>query len=163
MNIIKKEKRKQKFTDEQEISFDLENFLKDVGHQSIDNFRNMKDLILMFLDRKGIDVITRIKEQELDKICNMLHHTHKISVLRNYYIKRYEKDTSEYVPELDFKFSKFELCSGEKYVLQNLSLRLSLDGKSREELQTIISALVKTELEFKKAEAEGTKSESDDI
>lgn len=106
---------------------------------------DIEGIIKKFLNRPDIDMITRIRDTELDKICNMLHHTHKISVLK---IKRLSE-----IKLVDIKNNedvKKNLCTGEIFVLQNLFLRLSLDSKSREELVNMFVSIIRTEIEMAK-------------
>lgn len=116
---------------------------------------DIKSILDRFLNRQDIDLITRIKENELDRICNMLHHTHKISLLKVRRLAVYED-----IKTIDDNYIKNNMCTGEIYVLQNLSLRLSLDSQSREELVNIFVSVIKTELEnIIKTKSEDSKKE----
>jgi len=120
----------------------LEELQKQLNIKKSSAVSDIKEVINAFLNRQDIDMITRIRDTELDKICNMLHHTHGISIILN----------NAFISELGTKYKKEiyipVICSGERYVLQNLSLRLSLNSESRKELENVFISLIKNELDM---------------
>jgi len=111
-----------------------------ISGQRSSTITDIRNIIDSLLNRSDIDMISRIKDIELDKICNMLHHSHQLSLMMN---KDFKIDPNKH---------EILMCSAEKYVLQNLSLRLSLDSQSRKEFVDIFISLIKTELSLRKSE-----------
>ena len=126
---------------EQENILDIED-IKSQFNNKFGSIADIKLLLEKYLERKNIDLISRIRDVELDKICNLLHHSHLISIKMNIAILGSKKFSE--VLEKDIKLS-----SGELYGIRNLSLRLSLDSSSRKEIENILVSLIKKEMERK--------------
>lgn len=111
--------------------------------QMSNSFFNMDKTIKDLLDTGKIEKITRIRETELDDIAVMFYfgirHTAILNLLSN------PKSKNVYYANIDY--NKLEISSILDYVLINLSMRLSHDSKSRIEIENMITALVKNEVE----------------
>lgn len=113
--------------------YDIQDIIENVQRRGLTT-SDIKLILTRMFDRNNIDMTTRVRDVELDNICNMLHHGHQLTLMM-------QDDTG---------FTKlFEL---EAYVLQNLSLRLSLDSRSRDEIVAIFTQMVKEESAAKKIE-----------
>ena len=129
---------------ESETTMELEE-LKSLVGSKFGSIADIKVLLQEYLERKNIDLISRIRDVELDKICSMLYHTHNISLKMSLLVNANRDKTKE-------KDLKIIMCSGENYVLQNLYLRLSLNSQSRIEIENILVSLIKKEMEQKESE-----------
>jgi len=99
---------------------------------------DIKELLDNFLRKQDIDRITRIRDIELDNIARLFFFGIRHTALLN------KNNTFSYI---EFEYKNLEISNILEFVLINLGLRLSLNSKSREELQNIISSLVRVELE----------------
>jgi hypothetical protein len=99
---------------------------------------DIKHILIGLLSRNKIDMLSKINEYELDKICSMLHHSHQQSVLMNYRLKLKGKDRI--------------MISPHRYVLQNLCLRLSVDGHTWTHFTQIFTGLINRDVMHKEEE-----------
>lgn len=105
-------------------------------------FIDIKKVLKTLLPKeKQLDVMTRVRDVELDKISTALYHAHNISILQTKRLSKPRKDETgkEYIPPL--------MSHPELFILQNLSLRLSLDSQSRDELVKTFIAHIAREME----------------
>lgn len=118
---------------------DFDNLLNNIKENTGKN--DIYNVINKYLDRKNIDLTTRLNYNELDKICLALFFGYKLSVGLN--LEKLKNNTS-------INFIKDEndiiISDLQSYVLMNLGLRLSLDGKSRDELNNLFISLISNEL-----------------
>lgn len=89
---------------------------------------SMHKIIDTLFDKSKLEMITRIRDIELDKLARMLYFGKKLSEHKN------------------------KISNLEKFVKLHLALRLSLDSKSREEIAEIFTSLIKTNVELEKKE-----------
>lgn len=142
--------------------YQLQDLKDKLGIREKSGVSDIKEIIHRFLDRENIDLISRIDRNELDKICNMLHHSHQISLKWNKaLLEKYKSENNqEKIKELT---ENSIMCSGELYVLQNLGLRLSLGSESRKELENVFISLIKTELDIMKNAKEDTSQKKPEV
>lgn len=106
---------------------------------------DIKHILIGLLSRNKIDMLSKINEYELDKICNMLHHSHQQSVLMCY--------------RLNLKGKERRMISPHRYVLQNLSLRLSVDGHTWNHFTQIFTGLINRDVMHKEEELKQLKNQ----
>jgi len=123
-------------TNNEVISYEqLQDF--SLKNDKVDTVSDIKQIIAALLDRKKLDMITSVKETEIDNITNKLHHGIQYSRMMNRHLgfldennKKVDKDT------------QLEMCSPHHHVIQNLALRLSLDRESRKEFVKVSTAMI---------------------
>lgn len=130
----------EKMTENSIEVLDINDFLK--SDKKGDNIINSEKIINTLLDETRIDSITRIRDLELDKISTMLHHTIQISAKYSAAMLMYSENRDIYIKE-----NKLFICSGYKYIKQNLKLRLSINSRSREEFENIFTTFFKHQIE----------------
>jgi len=116
----------------QEI-IDYEEFSKQINSAS---FFDLQKTINDFIQREKIERITRIRDVELDKICQMFFFGIRHTAFMNKGRKNY----------MTLSYDKLKISSMLEYTLINLSLRLSLSSKSRDELKEVITNMIKAEM-----------------
>lgn len=120
---------------------DLQKFFTDLNKQN--SFLNFEKTLTNILDSKQIEKLTRIRDVELDNIANMFFWGVKHTSFMN-------KSKKFYYPTLNY--NDLKISSMLEYILIHLSLRLSLDGKSRQEIENILTAMIKIEMDKLKTE-----------
>lgn len=100
---------------------------------------DVQSIIQEFIKKSSIERITRIKDVELDKICRLFYFGIKHTAFLNH---KKEFSFTNNVSYQDLKISSIL-----DYVMINLSMRLSLNSKSREELRDVITKLIENEVE----------------
>lgn len=110
---------------------------------------DVKNILTGMLKRNKIDMLSKINENETDKICNMLHHAHGLSVKMNIALGNKEK--------------KLILCSPHRYVLQNLCLRLSIDGYTWEKFTAIFTNLLNRDISHKEEELKKLQQQNNNL
>lgn len=107
---------------------------------------DIQSIIQEFINKSNIERITRIKDTELDKICRLFYfgikHTSYLNLNKDF---SFTNNT---------KYQDIKISSILDYVMINLSMRLSLNSKSREELTAVIVELIKKETENIKKDKE---------
>lgn len=140
--------------EDQESIISREDLIKDIGFNSVKT--ELKDVLKIILKRKNIDLLTRIKEIELDKICRMYYFGVKLTYYMNKTLlskENIEKLLKLKSQDLEKYLQKYFIKSSlEDYVLTNLYLRLSLDSQSRNEIENITTNIIKKNIEEKKQE-----------
>lgn len=131
---------------------DLKNQITDTKpNTSLFNFENT---FRNFLDTSKVEKISRIRDVELDKICQMLffgvRHTAFLNVSKQSTINYLNLSANQKGKIKDIEtnlYKKLEISYLLEYTIMNLSLRLSLSSQSREELKGVVNSLIKAEME----------------
>jgi hypothetical protein len=124
---------------DQIISF--EQLKEEFSKSGVSDFSDLQGVLSDFIQKGKIERITRIRDIELDRICQMLFfgvkHTAKLN----------KKDFFVFSNVQELEYKDLFISSILEYTLINLSLRLSLDSQSRAELKDIVVSLIKSQIE----------------
>lgn len=132
---------------------DINDIVGNLNNKSFGSLGDIQKIISQFINRGDIDLISRIKDTELDNICNMLFQSHTLSI--KWTLRRLQlKNKNKKIHEIIISKEDVIISAGEEYALKHLNLTLSLDSQSRTEIKEILISLIKKEIETQYREKE---------
>lgn len=115
---------------------DIKGFFNNLNAKS--TFLDFEKTLKAILNSEQIEKLSRIRDIELDNLVNLFYWGVKHTAYLNI-------NTKFYYPKL--KFNDLIVSDMLEYILIHLSMRLSLIGESRREIENILTSMVKVEID----------------